>query len=64
MKRFVALLLTLLSVLSYFPLSVSATVDLNENVNYIYYEDGSFLKITVTQSITRSTGTKTGQKNL
>ena len=44
------------------PFGTLATDEVSENVSHVYYEDGSYLKITITESMSRASGTKTGSK--
>ena len=60
MKRFINLLLIATLLIS-FSFSASAT-EINETVNTIYYEDGSYLTITVTQYHTRTSNSVSGYK--
>ena len=62
MKRFISILVVALTIFSNFLLSASASAVNNNEITYIYYEDGSVLKICTEETAARASGTKTGKK--
>lgn len=62
MKRFISILVVALTIFSNVLLSASASAVNNNEITYIYYEDGSVLKICTEETAARASGTKTGKK--
>lgn len=62
MKRTISVLLAILMLSSMFPVSALAAEETSEHISYIYYEDGNWLEIIITESLSRASGTKTGTK--
>lgn len=64
MKRFTALALSLLLLIAVLPVSaVSAREAKQTAPEIIYFEDGSYLEIVITESSARTTNVKSGQKS-
>lgn len=64
MKKTISVLLAVLMLVSMFPVSALAAEEISERISYIYYEDGSWMEITITESVSRASGTKTGSKTM
>lgn len=62
MKKTISVLLAVLMLAAMFPVRALATEETSEHISYIYYEDGNWLEIIITESLSRASGTKTGTK--
>ena len=62
LKRIFTLSLIVLLLVSALPFGAYATDYTGTNEECIYFEDGSYIRITITESVMRASGTKTGTK--
>lgn len=62
MKKFFSLLLTILLLLTLLPVSSLATAEPENTEHIIYFGDGSYITIELTQLDSRASGTKRGSK--
>lgn len=61
-KKVLSALLACLLLISVIPVQAYASQEAAENDNIIYFEDGSYLTVTLEESHARASGTKTGYK--
>lgn len=66
MKRMICVFLTVFMLVTLLPVRSMAAEEARENVSYIYYEDGSYLKITIEEirSASRAINNVTGSKRM
>lgn len=62
MRKIFCFLLAAFMLAAMLPFGTLAAEEASESVSYVYYEDGSYLKVTITEAMSRASGTKTGSK--